>query len=171
MRSLFKLVITMEVVLAALTGPVLADTFIVAKTTPYAGKISTPAEKLSECQLDTRLPEYIESAAEPGLDVIISDETLDGGTGKVLVLEIVRVDERAGGIGFKRPARVAVRGELTEYGQLIGSFIGMRHTLKTAIFDGFKGTCASLGRSLEMLSRDIATWLANPAIDAKLGDL
>jgi hypothetical protein len=150
--------------------PTSAETIALARSVPFAEKSGAKPEHKIECHLDTRLPEYIAAAVRSETQIVISANPPDDVTDKVLKLELVRISERAGGIGYKRPARVAVRGELVGDNELIGSFIVVRQTLKTAKFDGFKGACASLGRSLEVLSRDIAKWLANPTLDAKLGD-
>ncbi len=37
-------------------------------------------------------------------------------------------------------------------------------------FGGFKGTCSILGRCIEALGKDIATWLKDPEMDSQLGD-
>ena len=38
-------------------------------------------------------------------------------------------------------------------------------------FGGYKGTCSILGRCIKTLGSDIAKWLANPTMDAKLGNV
>ena len=170
MRPRLALAVAISAMLVLVASPAIAEVYTVASVTPIADDSGATAEVKSECMLDTRLPNYIAAAAEPGVEVVISTEPLDEAAGKVLKLEIIRANEVGGGLSYKRPARVAVRGELVENGETIGSFVLMRQTLKTAKFDGFKGACAMLGRCLDLLSRDIAIWLQNPTIDARLGE-
>jgi len=58
---------------------------------------------------------------------------------------------------------------LKENGEVIGSFTGARYSGGGA-FGGFKGTCAILGRCIETLGKDIATWLKDPTMNAMLGN-
>ena len=146
MRPRLALAVAISAMLVLVASPAIAEVYTVDSVTPFAEDSGATAEQKSECMLDTRLPNYIAAAAEPDVEVVISTEPLDEAVGKVLKLEIIRANERSGGFSYKRPARVAVRGELVENGETIGSFVLMRQTLKTAKFDGFKGACASLGR-------------------------
>jgi len=166
-----RLAVAVSALLVVVVSPAIAEVYTVASVTSFAEDSGANAEQKSECMLDTRLPNYIAAAAEPGVEVVISTEPLDEAAGKVLRLEIVRANERSGGLSYKRPARVVVRGELVENGETVGSFVVMRQTMKTAKFDGFKGACASLGRCLDTIGRDIAIWLQNPTIDARLGEI
>lgn len=165
------LAVATSAMLAFAASPAFGETYTIASVTPIAEDSGATAEQRSECMLDTRLPNYIAAAAEPGVEIVISTEPLDEAAGKVLKLEIIRANERTGGFSYKRPARVAVRGELVKNGETIGSFLIMRQTLKSAKFDGFKGACASLGRCLDTIGRDIAIWLQNPTLDVQRDDI
>ncbi len=89
----------------------------------------------------------------------------------VLVSMITRLKDSDGRLLYRRPAGVTVHGKLKENGEEVGSFVAYRYSQKTGKFDGFKGTCARLGRGLDVLSRDIVIWLRNPTQNARLGDL
>ena len=171
MRPRLAGAIAISAMLAFVASPAIAEVYTVASVIPFAEDSGATAEQKSECMLDTRLPIYLAAVAEPGIEIVISTKPLDEVVGKVLRLEIVRANDRSGGMVYRRPARLAVRGELLENGEAIGSFLVMRQTVKTAKFDGFKGACAMLGRCLDLLSRDIAIWLQNPTIDARLGEI
>ena len=47
-----------------------------------------------------------------------------------------------------------------------------RHVVEAGggAFGGFKGTCSILGRCIKAIGADIAKWLANPTMDAMLGN-
>jgi len=119
----------------------------------------------AECTLDTRLPVFIQSYAKKQ---DISVELGDGTTGRVLHLKFVNVIGPGGG-AWSGAKSVTVEGKLTEDGKVIGTFIGVRYS-GGGMFAAYKGTCSILGRCVKKMGSDIATWLANPTMDALLGD-
>ena len=71
--------------------------------------------------------------------------------GRVLRMEIAHVGVKS----------VTVEGKLTENGEIIGTFIASRATRSN--------TCRKLEKTLKAIAKDIAKWLPNPTMDAKLG--
>jgi len=142
--------------------------YTVAKSVPFAEGSMASADVQATCTLDTRLPEFIQAAAKRGVKVVISDEPLENAGGKVLRLTIVHVVGGGGG-AWSGAKSVTVSGELTENGEVIGSFTASRFSGGGA-FGGFKGTCALLGRCIKTLGKDIAGWLKNPTMHAMLGN-
>ena len=143
-------------------------TYTLAKSVPFADDSMASAEVKESCTLDTRLPEFVKSAAKRGVKVVISDEPLENVEGKVLHLKFLHVLGNSGG-AWSGSKSVTVTGELIENGEVIGSFTGSRYSTGGA-FGGFKGTCAILGRCIKTLGKDIAEWLKNPTMDAMLGN-
>ncbi len=121
----------------------------------------------AECTLQTRLPQFIKDYAKK-MNVVLADDVTEETEGRVLQLEITGVLGFAGG-AWSGPKTVTVEGTLTENGEVIGTFVAMRYSGGGA-FGGAKGTCSILGRCIKTLGSDIAKWLANPTMDARLGD-
>ncbi len=121
----------------------------------------------AECKLQTRLPQFIKSYAK-GIDIVLTEELNDSTEGRVLHMEIIQV-VGAGGGAWSGAKSVTIKGELTEDGEVIGTFIASRYSGGGA-FAGFKGTCSILGRCIKAIGSDIARWLAHPTMDAALGD-
>ncbi len=72
-----RLAVAISALLVLLASPAIAEVYTLASVTPFAEDSGATAEQKSECMLDTRLPSYIEAAAEPGVEVVISTEPLD----------------------------------------------------------------------------------------------
>lgn len=116
-----------------------------------------------ECELETLIPEYIERGARKSdIEIVLSDDP-GSATGKVLQLEITYVLAPGGG-GFSGPKSVTVRGELRDNGEVIGSFQAARFSTRGS------RTCTILDRCVRAIGEDIAAWLENPSMDAKLGN-
>ncbi len=121
----------------------------------------------AECTLQTRLPKFIKDFAK-GIPVVLADEVSGGTEGRVLHLEISNVIGPGGG-AWSGAKSVTAEGKLTENGEVIGTFVSRRYSGGGA-FAGYKGTCSILGRCIKTMGSDIAKWLANPRMNAKLGD-
>jgi len=132
-----------------------------AETSGASGKVQ------SECTLQTRLPQFIKDYAK-GVKVVLAEEVSDSTEGKVLHVEIVNVVGTSGG-AWSGAKSVTVKGELTEDGEVIGTFIASRYSGGGA-FAGMKGTCSILGRCIKAIGSDIGKWLTKPTMDAALGD-
>ena len=139
-----------------------AGTVQVPRTIGFSEGADVRAKVKDECQLQTKVPHFV---GEFSSDV----ELVDGdGAGRVLSMRITDVHAPGGGM-FSGPKWMAVKGELREGGQTIGTFTARRGSGGGA-FGGYKSTCAILGRCAKAIGKDIAGWLKNPSTDARLGD-
>ncbi len=120
-----------------------------------------------ECTLQTRLPGFIKDFAK-GMKIVLADDVSESTEGRVLHLTITNVIGPGGG-AWSGSKSVTVKGELTENGEVLGSFIAGRYSGGGA-FGGYKGTCSILGRCIKTIGKDIALWLKNPTMDARLGN-
>jgi hypothetical protein len=142
----------------------------VSKRIEYGADSNVPEKVRAECSLQSQLPEYIHSfASEYNLPVALKDGDVSSkDKGKVLSIEFSNV-VGAGGGAWSGAKFVVVTGELFENGKKIGNFTG-RRTSGGGFFGAYKGTCSILGRCVKALGKDIALWLANPTMDARLGE-
>jgi hypothetical protein len=115
-----------------------------------------------ECELQTKLPEYIVDGAKRDLEIALS-EASGAASGQRLQLEITYVLAPGGG-AFSGPKSVTARGELMNDGEVIGSFTASRYSTRG------NRTCRILDRCIEAIGEDIAAWLAEPSMDARLGN-
>jgi hypothetical protein len=160
--------ITAVFILSLVASPATAQTYSISGSLPFADDSGASHEVESECKLESKLPGFIESAAKRGITVSITDVPLDEVEGKVLYMEFTHVLGTGGG-AWSGPKAVTAHGELREAGEVIGSFTSTRYSTGGA-FGGFKGTCSILGRCVKAMGKDIAKWLNNPTMDARLGD-
>ncbi len=147
-------------------SPAQADTVTIAKSVPFAADSGASDNVKEECEMQTRLPEYIRKEGKRKVDVELAEGPLDDVAGKVLHLEITNVFAPGGG-AYSGSKSVIVAGELKEDGAVIGSMTVRRHSL----IGMMPGTCSIMKRIVKKLGEDIATWLAAPTMDAELGDL
>jgi len=143
-----------------------ADTVKIQRTIPFASTAQVPAAVRDQCQLQTKLPDFLSQAAGGRVELV--DGKLNRKVGRVLEMEISEVHAPGGG-SFSGPKWLTVKGELYDRGKQIGSFRAKRYTTGGA-FAVFKGTCSIIGRCTKTLGQDIATWLAAPTANAELGD-
>ena len=144
-----------------------ADTVKVQRTIPFASTAQVPAAVRDECQLQTKVPEFLAAAAGGSVELV--DGALNRKAGRVLEMEISEVHSPGGG-AFSGPKWMTVKGVLFDRGKQIGSFQAKRSSGGGA-FAAYKGTCAIIGRCAKTLGQDIATWLASPTANAGLGEL
>jgi hypothetical protein len=131
---------------------------------PFAPGSGAPQSVIDECELQTRLPEFLSESSS-------RIELVDGRTGtrgRVLDLKITKVRAPGGGI-FSGRKWLTVAGSLRENGREIGSFTAARHSTGGAT-GAFAGNCGILGRAAQVLAQDIAAWLEAPTQRARLGD-
>ena len=152
---------------AALPGAALAGGSIkVLRTVGYAEEAFVRPEIRSECQLENKVPEWIQPfAAKKGIQVELVDSLPQ--TGQVLQLEIADAIE-TGNAWTGRQKGLVIQGRLLEDGQLKGNFRGRRMT-SGGFFGGYKGTCSCLGRCAKTLGSDVADWLRSPAKSSNIG--
>jgi hypothetical protein len=143
-----------------------ADVVKIQRSTPFAATAQVPPAVKAQCQLQTKLPEFISQAA--GGSVQLVDGALDRNAGRVLEMQISEVHSPGGG-AFSGPKWMEVKGVLYDRGKQIGSFRARRVTTGGA-FAAFKNTCSIIGRCSKTIGEDIAAWLAAPTANATLGD-
>ncbi|HUP90755.1 MAG TPA: hypothetical protein VM074_00795 [Solimonas sp.] len=151
-----KRVLNLAAGLALATAALAAQAAAVklAPTAPFAPDSNATDAVRAECQLTTQVPEAVKEAAGDSV------ELGEGGGGRVLKLRIGHV---LGVGGPFLPKSVSIEGELVEGGKTVGSFHARRQTTGGA-------TCAALAKCARTLGKDIAEWLAAPAMDSKLGN-
>ena len=138
----------------------------VSRTIPFAASARVGPEVREQCQLQTKVPEFLRQSAGGGVELV--DGVLDRSAGRVLELEITEVHAPGGG-AFSGPKWMTVEGKLYDRGKLSGSFRAKRFTSGGA-FGAVKGTCSIIGRCTKAIGQDIAAWLVSPTENAELGD-
>ena len=141
---------------------------VVGRDMSYVDVNSISRAVLNECQLPQQGAQLLISAMrEAGFEPVIDDQAAQAGKGRVLLVQISNAVSGGNAfIGHRK--QVDVRGRLLEDGKEVATFTGVRSSMGGA-FGGFKGSCAVLGRCLETLSKDIATWMKNP-VNARIGE-
>jgi len=124
---------------------------------------ATQKQVEGKCDLGRILSEAIISRAAKRKIQVVATSTLEKAEGLVLVMEIEGVQGHLGG-ALTGTKTLTVRGELREGDTVIGSFVARRQ--KTAVT---AGTCKSLANCAERIGEDIAKWLKNPVMKARLG--
>jgi Glu-tRNA(Gln) amidotransferase subunit E-like FAD-binding protein len=143
-----------------------ADTVTINKSIPFAEDSGATDELKEECEFQTRLPEYLKKEAKRSVDVVLSKDPLEDAEGKTLSLEITNMYGLGGG-AYSGSKSAVVSGELKENGEVIASMSARRHS----IMGMMPGTCSIMKRIAKKMGEDIAEWLKEPTMDAKLGDL
>lgn len=149
--------------LPALAG----ETLNLRAVAPYDKDLVVPSAVKAECGLETKVPEFIQEYAKGQFDSV---NLVDGAnaTGKLLSVKITGLVGTGGG-AWSGAKQVTIDGVLTENGKTVGTFKGMRVSGGGA-FGGYKGTCSILGRCVKALGKDVAGWLKEPTMNARLGD-
>jgi len=144
-----------------------AGTVKVQRSIPFAATAQVSAAVRDQCQLQTKVPEFLSQAAGGSVELV--EGALNRKAGRVLEMEIIEVHSPGGGV-FSGAKWMTVKGELYDRGKQIGSFRAKRSSGGGA-FAAYKGTCGIIGRCTKTLGQDIATWLAAPTANASLGEL
>jgi len=148
---------------------VYAETIQLSSSVEFAKGSSVRDAVKKECELTTKLPEFIQTYAKKyDVDLTLSSKKINKNKGQVLVVEITRVHASAGG-AFSGPKSVSVSGKLLKNGKVTATFTGSRYSTG-GFFAAYKGTCAIAGRCVKTLGSDIAKWLKKPVSGAHLGD-
>lgn len=151
------------------TAPARHGTVTASRAIPFANPASVRPAVREECSLPTRFAGFIKSfGRQAGIKVRLTEQPLTNVAGRVLNVKITRIHGPGGG-AWSGAKWVTVEGKLTEGGKVIGTFVAARYSGGGA-FAMFKGTCDILGRCIETLGRDIAQWMLNPSMDARLGN-
>ena len=142
------------------------ETVTVGKFTPFAENSGVSSNVKSECKMEERLPDYLRSYAKKHTTVVLTTEPLESVDGKVLYLEFVDVFALGGG-AYSGSKSTMVRGELKEGGEVIASVTARRRSMAAWGF----GTCSLMKKITKSLGKDIAGWLENPTMDARIGNI
>lgn len=153
-RRVLMIVATGAIALG-LAAPSLAATQIAKKIKYHPMSGASPTVK-EECKLDTKIPEVF-AATLPDVKLV------DKPSGRRLELTIRDVHAPPGGI-FSGPKWVRIDGELKSGGKTLGSFRAKRNTVTGG------GNCGMLDKIIGVIAEDVATWIANPSVDARLGN-
>lgn len=133
----------------------------IAASTPFAANGPIRQKVVDECELQRKLPHYLQAyARDYGIEVITSDQAPGLAEGTVLELTFTEVIG-AGGGAWSGNKRVTVEGILKENGEVLATFKATRES-GGGFMAGFKGTCAIFGRCAKALGSDIAKWLRRP---------
>lgn len=135
----------------------------------YEKHLIVPSALRSDCRLDTKIVDFIGSFAGDDFDKItLVDTAAPGMPGKLLTVNIIDLSCSGGG-AWSGPKYLTIEGTLSQDGKVIGTFTGHRITSGGAL-GAYKGTCSLLARCARTLGKDVAVWLKNPSMGAKLGD-
>jgi hypothetical protein len=162
-----SIVVAISSALAGIPGAALAgDSIKLLRKVGFAEGAFVRPEVKSECNLEGRVPEWVQQFAQKrGIHVDLVDALPDSGL--VLELEIADAIE-LGNAWTGRQKGLVIQGRLLENGQLKGNFRGRRMT-SGGFFGGYKGTCSFFGRCAKTLGSDVAEWLQSPAGSSNIG--
>ncbi len=145
------------------------ETLSLQRTAPYGKDLAVPSAIRFDCQLDTKIIDYIESFAGESFDKVVLVDNGEAVTaGKSLAVSITDLSGAGGGV-WSGPKHLAIEGTLWLDGKIIGTFTGRRVTSGGAL-GAYKGTCSLLARCARSLGKDVAVWLKSPSLGAKLGE-
>ena len=125
---------------------------------------------MNDCDLNTKLLQFITSSAtDNGFSIELTEDAAGKSDGDVLHVEIK--DAVSSGNAFIGHRKFTfIKGSLSRSGSEIASFAASRNSGGGA-FAGYKSSCAVLGRTVKTLGKDVADWLKNPTMNAKLGNM
>lgn len=138
----------------------------IQKTARFDKDAAVPAAVKAECDLETKIPNYVFAEAKgevQGLSFVDKP-----GAGRTLSMTIKSVAGSGGG-AWSGPKQVTIEGKLLEKNKVVGSFVATRFSSGGA-FGAYKGTCKILDRCAKALGKDVAGWLMEPTMNARLGD-
>jgi hypothetical protein len=169
MMKSWKRLAPLALACAWMTSAYAADAVSIRKPVPFNEDADIPNSVREECKLDTTLPDVIAEEAKDRMAITFVAEAGPSSKGRVLDLEITEaVTDGNAFTGHHKS--MAVKGKLYQDGEVVGSFRDRRNSMGGA-FGGFKGSCAVLLRITKEIGGDVADWLAEPRMNAKLGDL
>jgi hypothetical protein len=136
---------------------------------PFAKDIPVPPAVKVECGLEGKMVGFVQTAVAGSFDkVVLVDNAAKAGGGKSLAMKISGITGTGGG-AWSGAKFLTIDGTLREKGKVTGTFRATRVSGGGA-FGGYKGTCAILDRCAKALATDVAKWLAEPTMNARLGD-
>ena len=139
---------------------------VMLRAVPYAEDAFVRPDVRDQCKLETRVADYIVAASKGAVSTV--GELTENGKASVLDVQIADTTE-SGNAFAGRHKSLTLQGELRENGKVVGSFLARRSTMG-GVFGGYRGNCSFLARCAKTLGRDVAQWLRNPTMNARLGD-
>jgi hypothetical protein len=142
-----------------------------SKRAVYEETVNVPKVVKDQCRMEAKVIEYVQYFSKKNFDkIVLVDDPSEQTPGTALNIRITGAVAPKGGAttGIKS---LTIKGTLWQDGKLAGTFAARRVTSGGASLVGYKGTCSMLGRSAKRLGKDVAAWLENPSMNAKLGDL
>lgn len=155
---------------AAEATPAPTGTVAFHSVIPYAENNRIAANIKKECNLPTKLSDFIKAYAQDyNVSVEQKPSVSSSDPGSVLMVEIVEsVSQGNAFLGHRKYTEI--EGKLYQDGAMVASFRAARNSGGGA-FGGWKGSCAVLGRTVKALGKDVARWLKAPVQNASLGDM
>jgi hypothetical protein len=139
------------------------------KTASFDKSLHVPDAIRADCQLDVKVIDFIESSAGADFDrIALVEEATPNAGGRTLAITITDLSGEGGG-AWSGPKHLSIAGTLWKDGKVVGTFTAHRVT-SGGIGGAYRGTCSLLGRCARALGKDVAAWLRNPTMGAKLGD-
>jgi hypothetical protein len=169
-KNMLRAIACTVLVLVPLTVQAKGGTLSLSRLAHYEKGANVPKAVRDECDLESRIIEFVRKNAEKNFDKIVLVDAPSAGTpGKALSIRITDALAPKGGTasGYKT---LTIKGTLWQNGKVAGSFTARRVTSGGVSFIGYKGTCSMLQRCAKTLGKDVATWLENPTVNARLGD-
>ena len=148
------------------SGVAQAQSLQLQRPVPYAEDNDIADNIKSECKINEQLADFVSQYTEG--DVVFTSGPVDTSQGRALQLEIVdAVSMGNAWLGHQKFTKV--KGTLYEGGNKVAGFRARRNSMG-GVFAGYKGSCSVLGRTVDALGQDIATWLKAPTDGSNLGD-
>ncbi len=122
-----------------------------------------------ECGIENRVSYFVQESAKEKFDVVPSKTLADAGNSKALSLTVLGVQGIGGG-GWTGSKTITLQGTLRENGEVTGTFIARRSS-RGGVLGPVQGTCSIFERNAAALGKDIAAWLAQPRMNARLGEM
>lgn len=119
---------------------------------------------LAECEIERVLAKQIAREAKGPYGKVTMKQTVSGETpGHALEVRITQIHAPGGG-KWSGPKILSAEGTLYIDGRVAGTFVAKRKTRHG------RHTCRMLHNNAEEIAEDIAEWLKNPTMNARLGD-
>lgn len=128
-----------------------------------------------ECQLDTKLPNYISAYAKRHFDQVAFVDSVSPTTpGKVVTAKITYILAPGGG-AYSGPKSLTMEGVVRDNGKVIGTFTARRQVFAhvrpgVIVIGAGASTCGLMDKVAKELGKDVALWLEAPSMNARLGD-
>lgn len=147
-------------------GNCFAQSVSIQKPVPFAADNDISDAIRKDCDMGNQLADAVK--VHSSVPVTFSEGDTPPATGRVLDLQIVdAVSMGNAWLGHQKFTKIS--GVLYQDGNRVAAFKARRNSMGGA-FAGFKGSCSVLGRTVEIIGKDVGVWLSNPVDGARLGD-